>query len=118
MLDRLSRLPRRRPACRRTGADWLEGGNGADTFCLSATAPGVDRIADFDPDEGDVIALARFEAGFDFAALDTNDDGLVGEGDAGVTVEPDVLTLGLGGGVEIELAGVAALGPDAFLFIA
>jgi hypothetical protein len=97
------------------GADSLKGGSGADTFWFSATAPGVDQIVDFAWDEGDVIALAKF--GVDFAALDTNEDGLVGSGDDGVCVDGDTLTLDLGG-VEIEVAGVASLGSDAFIFIA
>jgi hypothetical protein len=98
------------------GEDRLEGGIGADTFWFSAGAPGEDRVADFDPDEGDVIALANF--GSDFDALDTNDDGVIGAGDSGVERERGDLSLDLGGGVEIELADVTSLGADAFVFIA
>ena len=100
------------------GDDWLKGGDGADTFYFSAKAPGLDRVVDFDAREGDVLLLVKFGKGFGFDALDTNGDGHVGAGDAGVAVGGGVMTLELGAGVAIELAGVRSLGADAFAFIA
>ena len=100
------------------GDDRFKGGDGADTFYFSAKAPGLDRAVDFDAREGDVLPLVKFGKGFGFDALDTNGDGHVGAGDAGVAVGGGVMTLELGAGVAIELAGVRSLGADAFAFIA
>ena len=90
------------------GADWFEGRNGADTFRFSATALGAEQTKDFNASTGDFIALEDFGA-FSNSALDTNNDGRAGEGDAGAPV---------GGGMEIELAGVASHGADDFFFVA
>jgi hypothetical protein len=98
------------------GDDWLKGGGGADTFRFFARASGDDRVADFDAREGDTLLLAKFGADFGFADLDTDGDGRLGAGDAGVTIGGGALTLEVAG-AEIELAGVRSLGADAFEFV-
>ena len=61
--------------------------------------------------------LKGFGAGFGFDDLDSNGDGQVGSGDAGVDRGGGRLTLELGPAAEIELAGVASLQADAFVFL-
>jgi hypothetical protein len=98
------------------GDDWLSGGAGGDDFRFTPGA-GEDRIADFSRGAGDRIVLSGVGAGFGFDDLDSNGDGRVGKGDARVELEAGALELELGAGTEIELAGVASLQPDAFVFL-
>jgi Ca2+-binding RTX toxin-like protein len=68
------------------GDDTLWGGPGEDTFVHGA-ASGRDRIADFE--QGDLLALRGYSVGgrdLEFQDLDTNGDGVLGDGDAPVSV--------------------------------
>jgi hypothetical protein len=64
-------MPKAR-ASRGAGADILTGGLGADRFVYRAAGEGLDRITDFNPGEGDELALTGALTG---AAVRMVDDG-------------------------------------------
>lgn len=108
-----------------TGEADLAGGEDADTFVFDFAANlDAARIRDLNVDEGDVIVMTGFAGVLDsFDDLDTNGNGVLDNGDTGVTVENQRTTLDfnaiLGNGVwasDIEIEG-STLTADAFAFL-
>lgn len=79
------------------GEDKLEGGDGADLFVFQqGDGEDGDRVRDFVATGGDRIAFVDFGAGLDsFSDLDTNGNGRLDNGDIGVDLNSDRLTLRL-----------------------
>ncbi len=87
------------------GDDLLAGDEGADVFVFDRRGFGQDRVVDFTPGE-DRIDLSGL--GLEIGQIDTNGDGVISEGDQGVSLEGPDLVVALRGG-SFELAGVTAL---------
>jgi Ca2+-binding RTX toxin-like protein len=99
----------------RGGDDLLHGGSGDDDFRFVRSGFGADSIYDFDRGSGDRIVLGGMADGF--AALDSTGDGRLTAADAAVGRSDGALTLDLGGGDRIAVAGVSALAADDLIFL-
>ncbi|SUS06360.1 hypothetical protein DF3PB_2730001 [uncultured Defluviicoccus sp.] len=97
------------------GNDVLSGAAGSDVFAF-ASGFGSDRIRDFTPG-ADTIAFDASLGIANFAALDTNTNGVLDRGDAGVHVAGGDTLIVLGGNL-IDVVGQTALVADDFQFAA
>ena len=95
------------------GDDILFGGGGSDRFVFD-TAFGTDRINDFTPGE-DVIQLSSALGVTGFSALDTNIDGTLDNGDAGVQIVGADMVLAFGSN-QIQIVGQSHLHGNDFFF--
>jgi Ca2+-binding RTX toxin-like protein len=105
----------------RLGDDTLTGNDGADTFVFGHL-DGLDEVTDFDPSEGDRIDLSV--SVLDWEDLDTNENGVLDDGDDFVTVSGGTTAIDLGaaagyaaGENVLTLTGASGLIEDDFIFV-
>ena len=96
------------------GTDTLSGGSGADTFLFESATEGVDRIADFDAAEGDMIDVSAVLTGYDPLADDIADfvTATAKNGDTEIFVDRDGSGDAFGAVKLVVLDGVTGFDPD------